>query len=142
MSETMEAKEILTPRNMFVALGTVVIVMSFYGMANGDEWAEYGWGEDNVLGHDEAYEEMWALHLMPLGVMAIITGMVVTGKELARMAMFAPVVLVILAVGMTILAGDNGYSTDPPGGVSGMLAVVMMIAVILTCASGFMHKDE
>ena len=58
------------------------------------------------------------------------------------MAMFAPVVLVILAVGMTILAGDNGYSTDPPGGVSGMLAVVMMIAVILTCASGFMHKDE
>ena len=138
----MEAKEILTPRNMFVALGTVVIVMSFYGLANGDEWAEYGWGEDNVLGHDEAYEEMWALHLMPLGVMAIITGMVVTGKELARMAMFAPVVLVILAVGMTILAGDNGYSTDPPGGVSGMLAVVMMIAVILTCASGFMHKDE
>ena len=138
----MEAKEILTPRNMLVALGTVVIVMSLYGMANGEEWAEYGWGEDNVLGHDEAYEEMWALHLMPLGVMAIITGMVVTGKELARMAMFAPVVLVILAVGMTILAGDNGYSTDPPGGVSGMLAVVMMIAVILTCASGFMHKDE
>ena len=80
----MEAKEILTPKNMLVALGTVVIVMSFYGMANGDKWAEYGWGEDNVLAHDEAYEEMWALHLMPLGVMAIITGMVVTGKELAR----------------------------------------------------------
>ena len=138
----MEVKEILTPRNMFVALGTVVIVMSFYGMANGDEWAEYGWGEDNVLGHDEAYEEMWALHLMPLGVMAIITGMVVTGKELAKMAMFAPIVLVNLAVGMTILAGDNGYSTDPPGGISGILGVVMMITVILTCASGFMHKDE
>ena len=56
----MEAKEILTPKNMFLALGTTVIVMSFYGMANGDEWAEYGWGEDNVLAHDEAYEEMWA----------------------------------------------------------------------------------
>lgn len=27
-------------------------------------------------------------------------------------------------------------------GISGMLAVVMMITVILTCASGFMHKDE
>ncbi len=54
----MEAKEILTPKNMLVALGTVVIVMSFYGMANGDKWAEYGWGEDNVLAHDEAYEEM------------------------------------------------------------------------------------
>ena len=138
----MEAKEILTPKNMFLALGTTVIVMSFYGMANGDEWAEYGWGEDNVLAHDEAYEEMWALHLMPLGVMAMITGMVVTGKELARMAMFSPVVLVILAVGMTVLASDNGYSTDPPGGISGILGGIMMIAVILTCVSGFMHKDE
>ena len=138
----MEAKEILTPKNMFLALGTTVIVMSFYGMANGDEWAEYGWGEDNVLAHDEAYEEMWALHLMPLGVMAMITGMVVTGKELARMAMFSPVVLVILAVGMTVLASDNGYSTDPPSGISGILGGIMMIAVILTCASGFMHKDE
>ena len=138
----MEAKEILTPKNMFLALGTTVIVMSFYGMANGDEWAEYGWGEDNVLAHDEAYEEMWALHLMPLGVMAMITGMVVTGKELARMAMFSPVVLVILAVGMTVLASDNGYSTDPPGGISGVLGGIMMITVILTCASGFMHKDE
>ena len=138
----MEVKEILTPKNMLLALGTLVIVMSFYGMANGDEWAEYGWGEDNVLDHDEAYEEMWALHLMPLGVMAIITGMVVTGKELARMAMFAPVVLVILGIGMTILASDNGYSTDPPGGISGILGLVMIITVILTCASGFMHKDE
>jgi len=138
----MEAKEILTPKNMFLALGTTVIVMSFYGMANGDEWAEYGWGEDNVLAHDEAYEEMWALHLMPLGVMAMITGMVVTGKELARMAMFSPVVLVILGVGMTVLASDNGYSTDPPSGISGILGGIMMIAVILTCVSGFMHKDE
>ena len=138
----MEAKEILTPKNMFLALGTIVIVMSFYGMANGDEWAEYGWGEDNVLAHDEAYEEMWALHLMPLGVMAMITGMVVTGKELARMAMFSPVVLVILAVGMAVLASDNGYSTDPPSGISGILGGIMMIAVILTCVSGFMHKDE
>ncbi|MGB1797354.1 MAG: hypothetical protein ACPHJ5_05515 [Candidatus Thalassarchaeaceae archaeon] len=138
----MEAKEILTPKNMLVALGTIVIVMSLYGMANGDEWAEAGWGEDNVLAHDEAYEEMWALHLMPLGVMAIITGMVVTGKELARVAMFSPVVLVIMFVGMTILAGDNGYSTDPPGGTTGVLGLVMMIAVILTCVSGFMHKDE
>ena len=138
----MEVKEILTPKNMFLALGTLVIVMSFYGMANGDEWAEYGWGEDNVLDHDEAYEEMWALHLMPLGVMAMITGMVVTGKELARMAMFSPVVLVILGVGMTVLASDNGYSTDPPSGISGILGGIMMIAVILTCVSGFMHKDE
>ncbi len=138
----MEAKEILTPKNMLLALGTIVIVMSFYGMANGDEWAEYGWGEDNVLGHDEAYEEMWALHLMPLGVMAIITGMVVTGRELARVAMLSPVVLVNIIGGMLILTNDNGYGANSPSGISAALAGLMILAVILTCASGFMHKDE
>lgn len=138
----MEVKEILTPKNMLVSLGTIVIVMSIYGMSNPDEWAENGWGEENVLAHDEAYEEMWALHLMPLGVMAIITGMVVTGKELARIAMLSPVVLVNLFAGMMILASDNGYSTDPPSGISGVLGAIMILTVILTCASGFMHKDE
>ena len=138
----MEVKEILAPKNMMIALGTIVIVMSLYGMTHGDEWAEFGWGEDNVLAHDEAYEEMWALHLMPLGIMAIITGMVVTGKELAKMAMFAPIVLVNIFAGMMILAGDNGYSTDPPGGITGVMGLVMMLTVILTGVSGYMHKDD
>ena len=47
----MEVKEILAPKNMMIALGTIVIVMSLWGMTHGDEWAEYGWGEDNVLAH-------------------------------------------------------------------------------------------
>ena len=53
----MEVKEILTPKNMLIALGSIVIMMSLWGMTHGDEWAEFGWGEDNVLAHDEAYEE-------------------------------------------------------------------------------------
>ena len=137
----MEVKEILTPKNMLIALGTIVIVMSLYGMTHGDEWAEFGWGEDNVQPHDEAYEEMWALHIMPLGIRAIITGLVVTGKELAKMAMFAPIVLVNMFVGMMILASDNGYSTDPPGGITGIMGLIMMLTVILTGVSGYMHKD-
>ena len=62
----MEIKEILTPKNMLITLGTIVIIMSLWGMTHGDEWAEIGWGEENVLAHDEAYEEMWALHLLSL----------------------------------------------------------------------------
>ena len=138
----MEVKEILAPKNMMIALGTIVVIMSLYGMTHGDEWAEFGWGADNVQPHDEAYEEMWALHLMPLGIMAIITGMVVTGKELAKMTMFAPIVLVNIFAGMMILAGDNGYSTDPPGGITGIMGLVMMLTVILTGVSGYMHKDD
>ena len=122
----MEVNEILTPKNMLVTLGTIVIVMSLYGMSNGDEWAETGWGEDNVLAHDEAYEEMWALHLMPLGVMAIVTALVVTGKELAKIAMFAPLVLVNMLGGMLILTSNNGYG-GTPNGVSAALAGLLML---------------
>ena len=139
-STVMEIKDILTPKNMLITLGSIVIVMSLWGMTHGDEWAEIGWGEGNVLAHDEAYEEMWALHLMPLGVMAIVTALFVTGKELAKVAMFAPLVLVNLLGGMLILASDNGYGGTPTG-INAALAGLMMLATILTCVSGFMHKD-
>ena len=135
----MEVKEILAPKNMLIALGTIVIVMSLWGMTHGDEWAEIGWGEGNVLAHDEAYEEMWALHLMPLGVMAIVTALVVTGKELAKVAMFAPLVLVNMLGGMLILTSNNGYGGTPTG-VSAALAGLMMLATVLTCVAVYLHK--
>ena len=82
----MEIKEILDPQKFMIAVGTMVVIMSLLGMTSGEEWAAVGWGgEENVLLHDAAYEEMWALHLMPLGVMAIATGLFVTGKGLAKM---------------------------------------------------------
>ena len=136
----MEIKEILTPKNMLITLGAIVILMSLWGMTHGDEWAEIGWGEGNVLAHDEANEEMWALHLMPLGVMAILTAVIVTGRELAKIAMFAPIVLVNMLGGMLILTGNNGYGGTPTG-VSAALAGLLMLATVLTCVSGFMHKD-
>ena len=109
----MDAKEILNPQRLMIAVGVLVIVVSFWGIMNGDKWAEYGWGEENVLAHDEDYEKMWALHMMPLGVMAIGTGIFVKGRALAQMSMLAPSVIVIIAVGMGILTGESGYSSDP-----------------------------
>ena len=137
----MDAKEILQPKIMMIILGTVVVIMTFYGMANGDEWAAIGWGgEENVLAHDAAYEEMWALHLLPLAVMAILTAVTVTGKELAKMAMYSPIVLVILFGGMGYLTNDNGYGGDPEG-LMLVLAALMIITTLLTGVAGYLHKD-
>ena len=109
----MEAKEILDPQKLMIAVGAMVVIMSLMGMTSGEEWAAVGWGgEENVLAHDAAYEEMWALHLMPLGVMAIATGLFVTGKELAKMSMMAPLVIVIIMGGMGAITGDSGYGSD------------------------------
>ncbi|MBK64485.1 MAG: hypothetical protein CMB47_03045 [Euryarchaeota archaeon] len=136
----MEVREILQPKIMMIALGIIVILGSIYGMMNGEEWAETGWGADNVLAHDAAYEEMWALHIMPLGVMAILTGITVTGKELARMALYSPVVLVIILGGMGVLTSENGYGGTPEG-IGMLIPILMLLATVLTGIAGYMHKD-
>ena len=137
----MDMKEIFEPKIMMMALGTVVMILSLYGIMNGDEWAEIGWGGvENVLAHDAAYEEMWALHIMPLGVMAILTAVTVTGKELAKMAMYSPIVLVIMLGGMGILTSDNGYGGTPEG-VGLILPLIMVLLTLCTGIAGYMHKD-
>ena len=137
----MDMKEIFEPKIMTMALGTVVMILSLYGIMNGDEWAEIGWGgAENVLAHDAAYEEMWALHIMPLGVMAILTAVTVTGKELAKMAMYSPIVLVIMLGGMGILTSDNGYGGTPEG-IGLILPLIMVLLTLSTGIAGYMHKD-
>tara|TARA_B100001769_G_C22025089_1_gene550848 strand:+ start:478 stop:897 length:420 start_codon:yes stop_codon:yes gene_type:complete len=137
----MDMKEVFEPKIMMMALGTVVMILSLYGIMNGDEWAEIGWGgAENVLAHDAAYEEMWALHIMPLGVMAILTAVTVTGKELAKMAMYSPIVLVIMLGGMGILTSDNGYGGTPEG-IGLILPLIMVLLTLSTGIAGYMHKD-
>ena len=139
----MDAKEILDPQKLMIAVGAMVVIMSLMGMTSGDEWAAIGWGgEENVLAHDAAYEEMWALHLMPLGVMAIATGLFVTGKGLAKMSMMAPLVIVILFAGMGALTGDTGYGAETPPMDMLAPALITILLTVMLGISGFLHKDD
>ncbi len=138
----MEIKEILDPKNLMIATGVMVIIMSILGMTNGDEWAAVGWGgEENVLAHDASYEEMWALHLMPLGVMAIGTGIFVSGKELAKMSMLSPLVIVIIFAGMGAITGDSGYGGDAPPIDMLAPALITFLLTLTLGVAGYMHKD-
>ena len=138
----MDAKEILDTRKFMIAVGAMVVIMSLMGMTSGEEWAAVGWGgEENVLAHDAAYEEMWALHLMPLGVMAIATGLFVTGKGLAKMSMMAPLVIVIIMGGMGALTGDNGYGADAPPMDMFAPALITLVLTVVLGISGYLHKD-
>ncbi len=137
----MDAKEILDPQKLMITVGVLTVILSIMGIMNGEQWAEYGWGEENVLAHDADYEKMWALHIMPLGVMAIGTGVFVSGKSLAQMSMLAPSVVVIIFAGMSALTGDNGYSSETPPFSAIALPLLTIILTFALGIAGYLHKD-
>lgn len=130
----MEVNEILEPKNLLIAIGLMVIVISCLGMANSEQWAEWAWDDEPVGEHDAAYEQMWALHMLPMGLFAIGTGLFVKGKPLAQMSMLASasILLVIGGVMGGYMTGKHGYDGTPP--VSWM--IIPILSLLLTLVLG------
>ena len=79
--------------------------------------------------------------MMPLGVMAIGTGIFVKGRALAQMSMLAPSVIVIIAVGMGILTGESGYSSETPPLSVMALPLLSIVLTLALGVAGYLHKD-
>ena len=135
----MEIKEILDPKKLLLAIGTMVIVISVLGMANSEDWAEWAWDDEPVGDHDAAYEQMWALHMLPIGVMAIGTGLFVTGKPLAQMSMISSAaVVVIIGGGMGYMTGEHGYDGPPPT-IWMIIPILTLLLTLLLGIAGYMQ---
>ena len=135
----MDAKNILNPKGWLIGLGALMILISIPTMLDGQTTAEQMWGEDNVEPHDAAYEEMWALHMVPLGIMAVATGLLVKGEALAKMAMTAAVSLtVVVGGGMLYMTGETGYASDMP---AAFMMIPVLLGVILGI-SGYLHMND
>lgn len=138
----MEIKEILDPKKILITIGTLVIVISILGMANSEDWAEWGWDDEPVGDHDAAYEQMWALHMLPIGVMAIGTGLFVTGKSLAQMSMISSAaVVLIIGGGMGYMTGEHGYDGTPPTIWLIIPIFTLLLTLILGIAGYMLYKD-
>lgn len=138
----MDIKEILDPKKLLITIGTLVIVISILGMANSEDWAEWGWDDEPVGDHDVAYEQMWALHMLPIGVMAIGTGLFVTGKSLAQMSMISSAaVIVIIGGGMGYMTGEHGYDGAPPVGWLIIPLFTLLLTLLLGIAGYMLYKD-
>ena len=132
----MDAKEILNPKWLLIGVGSLMFLAALSGVMDGQSWAESGWGKENVAEHDAEYEQMWALHLMPLAAMSIATGLIVSGRALAQMAMAAAVsIAVFIGGGMLYLTSENGY------GSGGFIYVLLFLTAIIG-ASGYLHRDD
>ena len=133
----MEAKEIMNPKYWMVGIGSLMLVMSVFGVMDGEQMAEDMWGADNVAEHDAEYEEMWALNMMPLFAMFVVIGLLAKGKTLAQLTMAASAFsIAFMGVGMMLLTSDSGY-----GGESSTLMFIIIRTAALLGISGFLHKD-
>ena len=133
----MEAKEIMNPKYWMVGIGSLMLVMSVFGVMDGEQMAEDMWGADNVAEHDAEYEEMWALNMMPLFAMFVVIGLLAKGKTLAQLTMAASAFsIAFMGVGMMLLTSDSGY-----GGESSVLMIIIVGTAAMLGISGFLNKD-
>ena len=121
----------------------MVVVIACLGMANSEQWAEWAWDDEPIGEHDAAYEQMWALHMVPLGVMAVGTGLFVKGKPLAQMSVLASATtLVVIAGGMLgYMSGKHGYDGTPPVAWIILPALTLLLTLVLGIV-GFLKLKE
>jgi len=131
----MDVKEIMNPKYWMVGIGSLMLLMSVFGVMDGEQMAVDMWGADNVAEHDAEYEEMWALNMMSLFAMFVFIGVLAKGKTLAQLTMAASASsLAFLVVGMMVLTGDSEYD-------SSSLIIIIGGASALLGISGFLNKD-
>ena len=138
----MEINKILNPKGWLIGLGVFVLLFSVSGVMDPESVAEMSWGEDAEITDEMlAYESMWALHMIPFGVLAITTALVVKGEALAKLAITASAsVVLIIGGGMMYFTNHYGYSNE--GTLAIVLPLVIMVATIAMGIGGYLHLKE
>ena len=138
----MEINKILNPKGWLIGLGVFLLLFSVGGVMDPESVAEMSWGEDvEITDEILAYESMWALHMIPLGIMAITTAIFVKGEALAKLAITASAsIVLIVGGGMMYFTNHYDYSTE--GTMAVVMPLVVMSAVILMGVSGYLHLKE
>ena len=138
----MEINKILNPKGWLIGLGVFVLLFSVGGVMDPESVAEMSWGDDvEITDEILAYESMWALHMIPFGILAITTAIVVKGEALAKLAMTASASMVlIVGGGMMYFTNHYGYSNE--GTMAIVMPLVVMGAVIAMGVGGYLHLNE
>ena len=138
----MEINKILNPKGWLIGLGVFVLLFSVSGVIDPESVAEMSWGEDvEITDEMLAYESMWALHMIPFGILAITTALVVKGESLAKLAMTASAsIVLIVGGGMMYFTNHYGYSNE--GTLAIVMPLVVMGATIAMGVGGYLsYKD-
>jgi hypothetical protein len=95
-----------------------------------------GWGEDYTA-NDVFYEKAWGLSQLPISIVALVSGLMLTGRARSIMAMtigggFWSSMLVLYPVGT-----DAGYGFM---GINMLVVITVIMGGLFT--SGYLHLED
>ncbi|MEC8680575.1 MAG: hypothetical protein ACPICH_06165 [Poseidonia sp.] len=98
--------------------------------------AEYGALSDRELAVATGYEEGWGVFGIPYGVLAIASGLLLTGSDRAKMALTAGLTFIVTFLALVTISNGNGYEVP-----MGQAAPLFVVLIALT-ASGYLHMND
>ena len=98
--------------------------------------AEYGALSERELSMATGYEEGWGLFGIPYGILAIASGLLLSGSDRAKMALTAGLAFMATFFALFTVSNGNGYEVP-------IEQFVPLFAVLLALtASGYLHMND
>ena len=137
----MDMKEVLNPKGWLIGLGAFIVLFATMGVLDPESVAEMAWGKDVVVSEEMiAYEAMWGLHMIPIGILAISTALFVKGEALAKMAMISSASMtLIVGGGMMYFTRKYEYSTE--GTMAVVMPLIVISATIAMGIGGYLNRE-
>ena len=156
----MDTKTILNPKGWLIGVGIVSILFSLSNYMMGGDVAttafeaEYGTLSDRELSMATGYEEGWGLFGIPYGILAIASGLLLSGSDRAKMekaiasglllsgsdrakmALTAGLAFMATFLALFTVSNGNGYEVPIEQ------FVPLFVVLLALTASGYLHMNE
>jgi len=138
----MDAKTILNPKGWLIGVGIVNILFSAMNFLMGGDVAttaleaEYGALSERELSIATGYEEGWGLFGIPYGILAIASGLLLSGSDRAKMALTAGLAFIVTFLSLLTISNGNGYEVPIPQ------AAPLFVLLLALTASGYLHMND
>ena len=138
----MDAKTILNPKGWLIGVGAVNILFSIMNYAMGGDVAttaldaQYGALSERELAMATGYEEGWGIFGIPYGVLAIASGILLSGSDRAKMAFTAGLTFIVTFLALVTVSNANGYEVPMDQ------AAPLFVVLIALTASGYLHMND
>ena len=125
----MDAKTILNPKGWLIGVGAVNILFSIMNYMMGGDVAttaldaQYGALSERELAMATGYEEGWGIFGIPYGVLAIASGILLSGPDRAKMALTAGLTFIVTFLALVTVSNANGYEV-PMGQAAPLLSLI------------------